>query len=45
MAIGFVTSLVAPITSRLFVSSAKSKGSDAVVVVEESRNDQNTTFT
>lgn len=45
VAIGFVTSLLAPITSRLFVSSAKSKGSDAVAVVEESRNDQNTTFT
>jgi Kef-type K+ transport system membrane component KefB len=45
VAIGFVTSLLAPITSRPFVSSAKSKGSDAVAVVEESRNDQNTTFT
>jgi Kef-type K+ transport system membrane component KefB len=39
VAIGFVTSLLAPITSRPFVSSAKSKGSDAVAVVEESRND------
>lgn len=45
VAIGFVTSLLAPITSRPFVSSAKSKRSDAVAVVEESRNDQNTTFT
>jgi hypothetical protein len=45
VAIGFVTSLLAPLTSRPFVSSAKSKGSDAVTVVEESRNDQNTTVT
>jgi Kef-type K+ transport system membrane component KefB len=45
VAIGFVTSLLALITSRLFVGSAKSKGSDAVAVVEESRNDQNTRFT
>ena len=45
VAIGFVTSLLAPLTSRPFVSSAKSKGSDAVAVVEESRNDQNTTVT
>lgn len=34
VAIGLVTSILAPITSRPFVSRAKSKGSDAVVVEE-----------
>jgi len=34
VAIGLITSIIAPITSRPLVSSAKSKGSDAVVVKE-----------
>jgi hypothetical protein len=36
VAIGLVTSILAPITSRPLVSSAKSKGSDAVFVQEPS---------
>jgi Kef-type K+ transport system membrane component KefB len=36
IAIGLVTSILAPITSRPMVSSAKSKGSDAVLVQEPS---------
>jgi Kef-type K+ transport system membrane component KefB len=35
VAIGLVTSILAPITSRPFVSSAKSKGSNEVVVTEQ----------
>ncbi|HEV8387034.1 MAG TPA: cation:proton antiporter [Nitrososphaera sp.] len=35
IAIGLVTSILAPITSRPFVSSAKSKGSNEVVVTEQ----------
>ncbi|MCI0559436.1 MAG: cation:proton antiporter [Nitrososphaera sp.] len=38
VAIGMATSILAPITSRPFVNSAKLKGSDAVVVTEP-RND------
>jgi len=34
VAIGLVTSIIAPITSRPLVSSAKSKGSEAVAVRE-----------
>lgn len=38
VAIGLVTSIIAPITSRPLVSSAKSKGSEAVQVKEESQD-------
>jgi Kef-type K+ transport system membrane component KefB len=40
VAIGFVTSILAPITSRPFVSAAKARGSDAVAATEEQQNDR-----
>lgn len=40
VAIGFVTSILAPITSRPFVSAAKARGSDAVAATEEPQNDR-----
>jgi Kef-type K+ transport system membrane component KefB len=39
VAIGLITSILAPITSRPLVSSAKSKGSEAVMVKEPSGNE------
>jgi Kef-type K+ transport system membrane component KefB len=39
VAIGLITSILAPITSRPLVSTAKSKGSDAVMVKEPSGNE------
>ena len=36
---GLVTSIIAPITSRPMVSSAKSKGSDAVLTKDSSGKD------
>jgi hypothetical protein len=39
VAIGLITSILAPITSRPWVSSAKSKGSEAVMVKDPSGNE------
>lgn len=39
VAIGLITSILAPITSRPLVSNAKSKGSEAVMVKEPSGNE------
>jgi hypothetical protein len=36
VAIGLVTTILAPLTSRPMVSSAKSKGSDAVLIKDSS---------